>query len=109
EQLIRLPKQSVDAARAVELRGVLHASIEPRSALDAVVTGELVDGEQVAVVEDEALRVFIRQLTDCAFVRPHNELGDRLDGLRTPRLHTDERIAVFETDGRHHAAHRAVT
>ena len=68
----------------------------------------LFDAEQVAVVEDQALRVFVRQLADLRLVRPHDELRDRLDRLRAPRLHADERIAVFEADGRHDAADRAV-
>ena len=32
-----------------------------------------------------------------------DDLRDRLDGLCAPGLHVDERIAVFETDGRHDA------
>jgi hypothetical protein len=84
EQLVGLPEQRVDEARIVELRGVLNAGVQPRAAFDAVPAGELVHAEQIAVVEDQALRVFVRQLADLRFVRPHDQLGDRLDRLRAP-------------------------
>ena len=64
EQVIGLAEQHVEEAALIELRGVLHADIDAAAAFDAVPAGELVDPEQVAVVEDEALRVFVRQLSD---------------------------------------------
>ena len=64
EQVVGLSEQDVDEAGAIELGGVLHAGIEPRAAFDAIPAGEFVDAEQVAVVEDQALRVLVRQLAD---------------------------------------------
>ena len=103
EQLIGLAEQHVDEAGAVELRGVLHADIRPAAAFGAVPAGELVDAEQIAVVEDQALRILVRQLADELLVRAHDDLGDRLDRLRAPRLHVDEGIAVLDAGGRHGA------
>ena len=60
EQLVGLAEQDVDVAAAVELGGVLDADVGAAAAFDAVPAGELVDLEQVAVVEDQALRVFVR-------------------------------------------------
>ena len=108
EQAVGLAEQRVDEAALVELRGILHAVIGAAAALDAVPAGELVDAEQVAVVEDQALRVLVRPFADLRFVRPRDHLRDRLDGLRAPGFHADERIAVFDADRRHGAHQVAV-
>ena len=55
------------------------------------------------VVEDQALRVLVRKLADVGFVRTQDQLRDRLDRLRAPRFHVDERIAIFDARGRHGA------
>ena len=70
EQLVGLPEHDIEEAAAIELRGVLHAGIRAAAAFDAIPAGELVDAEQVAVVEDQALRVLVRQLADAGLVRP---------------------------------------
>jgi hypothetical protein len=108
EQVVGLAEQYVDEAALVELRGVLHAVIGAAAALDPVPAGELVDAEQIAVVEDQALRVLVRPLADLRFIRPHDHLGDRLHGLRAPGLYADERIAILQADGRHGADQIAV-
>ncbi len=84
EQLVGLSEQRIDGAGLIELRGILDAGIEARAALDAVPAREFVDVEQIAVVEDQALRVLVRQLADVGFVRPDDKLGDRFDRLRAP-------------------------
>src|SRR6185503_18986506 len=86
------------------MRRVLNASVQSCAALDAVPAGELVDAEQVAVVEHQALRVLVRQLADAHLIRPDNKLGDWFDRLRAPGMHADERVAIFEADRRHEAA-----
>ena len=103
EQLVGLAEQRVDGAAAVELRGGLDADIGAAAALDAVLAGELVDAEQIAGVEDQALRVFVGQLAGLGLVRTDDDLRDRLDRRGAPGLHVDERIAIFEADGRHDA------
>ena len=103
EQAVGLAEQRVDEAAPVELRGVLHAVVGAAAAFDAVPAGELVDPEQIAVVEHQALRVLVRPASDLLLVRPHDHLRDRLDRLRAPGLHVDERIAIFQADGRHGA------
>ncbi len=104
-ELVRLPKQHVDVAAAVELGGVLDAHVGAAAAFGSVPARELVHLEQVRVVEDQALRVFVGELADAGLVRAQDELGDRLERLRSPALHADEGIAIFEARGRHHATH----
>ena len=43
------------------------------------------------------------KLADLGFIRPQNELRDRLDGLRAPRLHVHERIVIFDAGVGHSA------
>jgi len=91
EQLIGLPEHHIDVAAAIELGGVLDAHVRPAAALHAVPAGELVDLEQIRIIEDQALRVLIGERTDAGLIGTQDELGDRLDGLRAPGLHADER------------------
>jgi hypothetical protein len=54
------------------------------------------------------LRIFVGKRTDEGLVRPEDKLADRLDRLRAPGLHVDERIAIFEAGDRHHASNVAL-
>src|SRR5271165_2062297 len=58
--LDRLPGDCVGVPAVGEIRRVLEPVVEPGSALDPVISGELVPCEQVRLVEDEALGVLIR-------------------------------------------------
>src|SRR5687768_15157971 len=100
----RLAEQEIHEAATIELGRSLNADIGTAAAFGAVPAGELVDPEQVCVVEHEALRVLVRQASNHLFVRPHDDLRDRLDRLRAPWLSADEGIAVLEANGRHHPA-----
>ena len=107
----RLAEQGVDRAALVELRGILQAVIGAAAAFHAVPAGELVDLEQIAVVEDQALRILVRDLFvgDLAvrLVGAGDYLNDRLERLRSPGLDVDQRITVLHAHGRHEA-HEAV-
>ena len=105
KHVIGLAKQCVDKSALVELGGVLHAIVGTAAAFDAIPAREFIDAEQVAVVKHQALRIFGRPASDLLFIRPHDHLSDRLYGLRPPRLHVDERIAILKTYCRH-AAHQ---
>ena len=106
--MIGLAKEGVEIARIVDLCRVLETGIHPATALDTVVSGEFVDREQIAVAEDDALRVFVREFSDLGFVRAQNELRDRFNGLRAPRLHIDERITILDPHIGHGAGDLAV-
>jgi hypothetical protein len=51
-----------------EIGSILESIVEPRAAFDTVVARELVPGEQVRIVENEALRVFVGQPSDRGLV-----------------------------------------
>ena len=87
----------------IELCGVLHADIGAAAAFHAIPAGEFVDLEQIRIVENQALRVFVGKRADAGFIGPQDELRDRLDRLRAPGLHADERVAVFQAGRRHDA------
>jgi len=57
--LNRLAGDKIRMASVGEISGILEAIVKPRAALDAVIAGELVPGEEVRVVEDETLRIFV--------------------------------------------------
>ena len=52
--------------------------------------------------------VLVRKFADTGLVRAQDQLGDRLDGLRAPRLGIDEGITVFDAGGRHDAGEVAL-
>ena len=58
--LDRFAADQVGVAAVGEIGGVLEPVVEPRAALDPVVAGKLVPGEQIGVVEHEALGVLVR-------------------------------------------------
>ena len=98
-----MSEQGINLAAAIELRGVLNARIQSPAAFDPVPAGKLIDPEQVAGVEVQALSILIGKGADLGLVRARDDLRDRLEGLRSPGLDVDERIAVFEARGRHEA------
>ena len=67
EQLVGLSEQHIDRAAAVELRGRLRADIGAAAAFDAIVAGEFVDAERIAI-EHHALGVFVGQLAGVGFI-----------------------------------------
>src|SRR5215510_3616980 len=107
KQTIGLTEQGVDGASLVELGSVLKTIVCSSAAFGAIPAREFVDTEQVAVVKDQALRILVLPLSDLRLVRPQEHLRDRLQGLRTPGLNADERIAILQA-GRRHAAHETV-
>jgi hypothetical protein len=60
---------------------VAETEIGPRSTLDAVIAGELVAVEQRGRIEDEALRVLVRQTAGIFLVGADIDLSDRLDDV----------------------------
>ena len=106
-ELDRLAADDVGVAAVGEVGGVLRAVVEPRAAFDAVVAGVLVPGEQVGLVEHQALRVFVGLKLREHLVWPDDQLGDRLEDLLPEGGSRNERIAIFESDAWHGAACRA--
>ena len=83
-----------------------EADIGARAALLPVVAGELVPLEEVRVVEDEALRILVRQLAGMLLVRPRDELRLRSERVNGRAERRQERPFVFDADRRHGAADR---
>src|SRR5215212_2462697 len=101
--MIGLPEQRVDETAAFHLCSVLNSDIRASAAFHAVPAGEFIDAEEIAVIKDEALRIFIRKAADLRLVWPDDQLCNRFDRLRAPGVHGDERITVFQTGGGHDA------
>ena len=106
--LDRFPADKVGVASIGEVGGVLESVIEPRAAFDPIVAGELVPGEQVRVVENKALRIFVGLDSRDDLVRPSDELRDRRNRLRPPGGRGRERIAVLKASARHAAGESAL-
>ena len=66
--LDRFPANEAGMASVGEIGSILESIVEPRAAFDTVVARELVPGEQVRIVENEALRVFVGQPSDRGLV-----------------------------------------
>jgi hypothetical protein len=79
-----LAEHDIERASSIDLRGVLYADIGAAAALDAVPAGILVDLEQTAGIEYQALRIFVGKLSDIALIGSQHNLCDRFDGLRAP-------------------------
>ena len=96
-ELIAFTEHGAGIGAGRQLRGIANADIGAGAGLDAVVSGELVDVEQDGVVEDEALRIFVRdlRLIDADRVRPADDLGDRLEDMGDAAGRADERIAIL--------------
>ncbi len=65
----RLAGYGAQAEAAVEASSIAQTDIRARAALDAIVTGEFVAIEEVGRIEDETLRVFVRQSARILLVR----------------------------------------
>src|SRR5690606_21540961 len=81
--MIGLTEQRVGGPAIVVAAGIAHAEIDAGATFNAVVAGEFVALEQGGGVEDEALRIFVRdrQAADILFIRPHEKLPNRLDDV----------------------------
>ena len=84
----------------VGLEGILQAGVETRAGVDAVIAGRLGDVEQQALVEVQALGIFVRQqaLVGPVHVARH-DLHGRLDDVRRRRRVRNERIGIGQAGG----------
>src|SRR5690606_30417906 len=97
--MIALPREHAREPAIVRLIGILQAHVGPRAGLDAIIPCHLIQIEQVGIVEDDAARVLVRQMTLRAAAVARDDLSQRLDHMRACRRVRNERIGVEHTGG----------
>lgn len=70
KQLIGLAEHNIERPGSIDLGGVLYADVGAAAAFNAIPAGILVDFEQIAGIEYQALRIFIGKLSDIGLIGP---------------------------------------
>ena len=103
-----LANQEIGIGATVKARCILRAIISAQATFEPVIAGEFADGENIGVVEDEALGVFIDQGPIGHFIGAHNDLANRLDNMRHARAAGHHRQTILHAKANQGAATESI-
>src|SRR5690606_33214744 len=98
-EMIALSGEHSGKPAVVCLIGILQANVRSRPSLNAVVPSHLVQLEEVRVIEDDAARILVGQMTLRATAVACDDLSERLDDMCSGGRMRHERIGVEDTGG----------